>query len=159
MIRRGAFQWKTSVTIHASRHHVWAIGNDISLIPQYHPEVSKVDLLSGQGFRTLGAKYRCIITEGRKGSCVEEVVECVPGERITTAFPEDTWGLSKMFADFVVETVLLTHGEDETELVLKAFYEPIGWRARLLNHLFLRRLMARRARRTIEGIKEMAERR
>jgi uncharacterized protein YndB with AHSA1/START domain len=156
-IKRGRFQWRTWVTVRAPRERVWAIVDDISLIPQYHPEVRKVDLLTGQGTRALGVKYRCTIPEGRRGSCVEAVVEYVPGERTATAFPEDTWGLSKLFGDFVVETVLLPHGEGVTVLALEAYYEPIGWKTRLLNILLLRRLMARRALRTIEGIKRLAE--
>lgn len=154
---RGRFQWRTSVTIRAPRNRVWAIVDDISLIPKYHPEVRKVDLLSGQSTRAIGVKYRCTIPEGRRGSCIEEVVGYVPGERMATAFPEDTWGISKMFTGFVVETVLIPHGEHETGLVLEAYYDPIGWRTKLLNTLFLRWLMARRALRTIEGIKRLAE--
>jgi hypothetical protein len=154
---RGRFQWRTSVRVSAPRDRVWAIVDDISLIPKYHPEVRKVDLLSGRSTREIGVKYRCTIPEGRRGSCVEEVVGYVPGERMATAFHEDTWGISKMFADFVVETVLMPHGDRETDLVLEAYYEPIGWKTRLLNALFLRRLMARRALRTIEGIKRLAE--
>ena len=156
-MKRGRFQWRTSITVRASRERVWAIVDDLSLIPQYHPEVRKVDVLSGQGTRALGVKYECTIPQGRRGSCVEEVVDYVPGERTATAFPEDTWGMSTMFAGFVVETILLPHGEGETVLLLEAYYEPIGWKTRLLNVLLLRRLMARRALRTIEGIKHLAE--
>jgi Polyketide cyclase / dehydrase and lipid transport len=156
-MKKGPFQWRTSVTVRAPKQRVWGIVNDISLIPQYHPEVRHVDLLSGQRARAVGVRYQCTIPEGRKGSCIEEVVEYVPGERTATAFPEDTWGMSKMFADFVVETILVPQGEDETVLVLEAYYEPIGWKTRLLNVLFLRRLMARRALRTIDGIKRLAE--
>jgi uncharacterized protein YndB with AHSA1/START domain len=154
---RGRCQWRTSVSISVPRDRVWAIVDDISLIPQYHPEVRKVDLLSGRSTRAIGVKYRCTIPEGRKGSCIEEVVDYVPGQRMATAFPEDTWGISKMLADFVVETVLVPHGDHETILVLKAYYELIGWKTKLLHALFLRRLMARKALRTIEGIKRLAE--
>ncbi len=154
---KGTFQWRTSVTVHAPRERVWAIGDDLTRIPEYHPEVGKVDLLSGQSTRALGVRYRCTILEGRKGSCVEEVVDYVPGERMTTAFPEDTWGLSDMLRDFRVETILVPRGDAETELVLEACYEPVGWKNRLLNALVLRRLMARRARRTLEGLKRLAE--
>ena len=143
--------------IRVSRDRLWAIVDDISLIPKYHPEVGKVDLLSGRSTRATGVKYRCTILEGRKGSCVEEVVDYVPGERFATSFPEDTWGISKMLRDFVVDTVLVPHGESETEVVISACYEPIGRRMRLLNALFLRRLMARRALRTIEGVKRLVE--
>ena len=62
-----------------------------------------------------------------------------------------------MFRDFVVETVLVPHGEFETDAVIEAYYEPIGWKVRVLNALFLRHLMARRASRTIEGVKRLAE--
>jgi uncharacterized protein YndB with AHSA1/START domain len=156
-MKRGPFQWRTAVAVQAPKQRVWAIVDDISLIPQYHPEVRKVDLLSGQRTRALGVKYQCTIPEGRKGSCVEEVVDYVPGERMAVAFPDDTWGLGKMFADFVVETVLVPRGDGETEIVLEAYYEPVGWWTKLLNTLFLRRLMASRALRTIEGIKRLAE--
>ncbi len=155
MTRR--LQWRTSVTVHASRERVWAIGDDLSRIPEYHPEVGKVELLSGQRTRAVGVRYRCTVLEGRKGSCVEEVVGYVPGERMTTAFPEDTWGLGEMLRDFRVETILVPRGEGETELILEARYEPVGWKNRLLNALVLRRLMARRARRTLEGIQRLAE--
>jgi hypothetical protein len=62
-----------------------------------------------------------------------------------------------MLRDFVVETVLVPHGDSETDVVLEAYYEPIGWKTRVLNALLLRRLMARRALRTIEGVKRLAE--
>jgi hypothetical protein len=154
---RESFQWRISLRIKASRERLWAIVDDISLIPKYHAEVGKVDLLSGQNTRAMGVKYQCTILEGRKGSCVEEVVDYVPGERFTTAFPEDTWGISKMLRDFVVESILVPQGDLETDAVLEAYYEPIGWKMRVLNVLLLRRLMARRALRTLEGVKRLAE--
>jgi hypothetical protein len=45
-------------------------------------EVRKVDLLSGRSTRAIGVKYRCTIPEGRRGSCIEEVVDYIPGRRI-----------------------------------------------------------------------------
>lgn len=154
---RGRFQWRTSLRIRASRERLWTIVDDISLIPKYHAEVGQVELLSRLSTRAIGVKYRCTILEGRKGSCVEEVVDCIPGERFATAFAEDTWGVSKMLRDFVVDTILVPHGDFETDAVLEAYYEPIGWKMRVLNALLLRRLMARRALRTIEGVKRLAE--
>ena len=136
---------------------IWGIVDDLSRIPEYHGEVGKVELLSGQRTRALGVRYRCTVLEGRKGSCVEEVVDFVPGERFATAFPEDTWGIGKFLRDFVVESRLVPLGDDATEVVLAAYYEPIGWRMRLANVLFLKRLMARRALRTLRGVKRLAE--
>ena len=37
---------------------VWEVARDITLIPQYHPEVDKVDLIAGQAKRSLGTKYQ-----------------------------------------------------------------------------------------------------
>jgi uncharacterized protein YndB with AHSA1/START domain len=154
---RGRFQWRASIVIAAPRDHVWSVADDISLIPRYHPEVRKVDLLSGHRNREIGARYRCIITEGRRGSCVEEVVDCVPGERMVTAFSEDTWGISRMLRDFVVETALVPRSPRETALVLEAYYEPVSLKSKFLNALFLRRLMKRRAFQTLEGLKRLVE--
>jgi uncharacterized protein YndB with AHSA1/START domain len=86
---KGQFQWKATIRINATPKRVWEIVDDISLIPQYHPEVGKVDLLSGQSKRAVGVKYQCNILEGRKGGCVEEVVECIPNHKLSTAMPED----------------------------------------------------------------------
>lgn len=86
-------------------------------------------------------------------------MEYVPGRKMTTAFPEDTWGISRMFGQFVVETLLEPTGDRQTTLKLNAHYDPIGWTTRWMNFLFLRWMMARRAYRTINGIKRLAERR
>ncbi len=154
---RARLQWRTSATIRAPRERVWRIVDDVTRIPEYHPEVGRVELLSGRSTRALGVKYRCTILEGRKGNCVEEVVDYVPGERFATAFPEDSWGISTMLRDFVVESRLVPRGDSETDVVIEATYEPNGWKMRLLNALFLRRLMARRARLTLLGVKRLAE--
>ena len=76
-MKKGRFQWRTSVLVRAPRERVWAIVDDIALIPEYHPDVRQVDLLNGQRTRALGVRYRCTVPEGRAGSCVEEVVESV----------------------------------------------------------------------------------
>jgi hypothetical protein len=62
-----------------------------------------------------------------------------------------------MFADFVVKTFLVPRGKGETALILAAYYEPMGRSRDYLNVLFLRRLMAWRALRTIHGIKSLTE--
>jgi uncharacterized protein YndB with AHSA1/START domain len=154
---RGRFQWKATIQIAADLRRVWEIIDDISMIPSYHPEVRKVDLISGEEKRRAGAKYRCHIPSGRRGSCVEEVVDSVPNERISTAMGEDSWGLDRMLADFIVDTTVIPHGGNSTILEFTAYYNPVGWRNRLLNALFLRRLMKRRTLGVMKGIKRLAE--
>ena len=121
-------QWHTQITVAASPERVWAIADDITLIPQYHPEVRHVELISGGKSRAAGVRYRCTIPEGRKGNCIEEITEYVPGSRFVTAFPEDSWGLSKQFAEFTVETVVEPAPEG-TLIRLNAYYRPrtIHW--------------------------------
>jgi hypothetical protein len=154
---KGKFQWKATVQINASSKRVWDILDDILLIPQYHPEVGKVDLISGRSKRAVGVKYQCNILEGRKGSCIEEVVEYVPNQKMSTGMAEDTWGMSKMFTDFIVETTLIPQGENSTILQFESFYNPIGLRNKLLNFLLLRRIMKKRAIQTMNGIKRLSE--
>ena len=99
-------QWPTEITIAAPHVRVWSIGDDITLVPQYHPEVRHVELISGARTRAAGARYRCTIPEGRKGRCIEKVTEYTPGSRLVTVFPEDSWALSERLAGFAVETVI-----------------------------------------------------
>jgi hypothetical protein len=154
---KGQFQWKATVQINASSKRVWDIIDDISLIPQYHPEVGKVDLISGQSKRAVGVKYQCNILEGRKGSCIEEVVEYIPNRKMSTGMPEDTWGMNKMFTEFLVETTVIPQSENSTILQFEAFYNPVGLKNKLLNFLLLRRIMKKRAIQTMHGIRRISE--
>lgn len=153
----GKFQWEASLEIAATSQRVWEIVDDISLIPQYHPEVGRVDLLSGQKQRAQGVKYQCTILEGRKGSCVEEVVEYVPGRKMSTTFSRDSWGMSNMFAEFVVDTTVIPYGPSSTILRFAAYYKPLGFRMWFLNQIVVRRVMRRRSILVMKGIKRLAE--
>src|SRR5215831_12369619 len=144
-------QWHTQISIAAPKERVWAIADDITLIPQYHPDVRHVELISGAESRAAGVRYRCTIPEGRKGSCIEEITEYVPGSRFVTAFPEDSWGLSKQLAEFTVETVV-EQAPEGTRIRLNAYYRPRTLLMKLLNPLGLRRLMARQAFRLLAGV-------
>lgn len=149
-------QWYAEITVAAPKERVWAIADDITLIPRYHPEVRHVELLSGTRNRAVGVRYRCTIPEGRKGNCVEEITEYVAGSRFVTAFPEDSWGLSRQLADFTVETVVESVPEG-TRIRLNAYYRPRSLLMKLLNPLGLRRLMARRAFLVLAGVKRLTE--
>lgn len=154
---KGKFQSSVRMKIQAPASRLGAIIEDISLIPLYHPEVSKVDLISGLSKRAVGVKYRCSILEGRKGSCIEEVVEYIPEQKVSTAMLEDSWGIDKMLSDFIVETMV--HPVDDNWCILQfdAYYTPIGWWNSILNALMLRRVFKKRSRAVMEGIKRLAE--
>jgi uncharacterized protein YndB with AHSA1/START domain len=154
---KGKFQWSLELEINAKPARVWEIIDDINLIPRYHPEVGKVNLISGQSKRAAGVKYRCNILEGRKGSCVEEVVEYIPNVKISTGMVEDTWGMDKIFADFIVETTIAPKDCDATTLKFEAFYNPVGIFYKILNAHIMRRMMKKRSLLVMKGIKKLSE--
>ena len=151
-------QWTVEIVVDAPLKRVWEVANDITLIPQYHPEVDKVDLIAGQAKRSLGTKYQCNILEGRRpGSCVEEVVAYEPERMLATRMVSDTWGIDRMLTDFRVVSTVSRHTPTSTILKFQGFYEPVGLKYRLLNALFLRRALRRRSLAVMNGIKRIAE--
>ena len=151
-------QWTVEIVVDAPLKRVWEVANDITLIPQYHPEVDKVDLIAGEAKRSLGTKYQCNILEGRRaGSCVEEVVAYEPERMLVTRMVSDTWGIDRILTDFSVVSTVTRRSEASTFLKFQAFYEPAGLKNRLLNALFLRRALRRRSLAVMNGIKRIAE--
>jgi uncharacterized protein YndB with AHSA1/START domain len=151
-------QWTLEIVVDAPLKRVWEVAEDITLIPQYHPEVDKVDLLGGQAKRSLGTKYQCNILVGRRaGSCVEEVVAYEPERMVATRMVSDTWGIDRMLTNFMVEATVTRRTETSTILTFQAFYEPVGLKNRVLNALVLRRAIRRRSLAVMNGIKRVAE--
>jgi hypothetical protein len=64
---------------------------DLTKIPEFHPRVVKVDLLSGKPVREAGASYQCHLSGG-KHTCIEKDIEIIPLQKIFTVLPEDTFG-------------------------------------------------------------------
>ncbi len=152
-------QWEVKVSINASVEQVWDATQDISLIPVYHPEVEKVEFLSEQTNRAEGVEYKCIIPEGnpRSGSCVEKVIENDKYKKTTTLAVEDTWGLSEMLKNYTTDSILEKIGDKTTILYFKGYYEPIGLKNKIINILILRRIMKKRGKVVLIGIKDFIE--
>ena len=100
---RPPFRSAQAVIINAPLEAVWAFSMDIRKIPEFHPRVVKVDLLSGKAFREAGVSYQCHLSGG-KHTCVEKDIQVLPMRKIVTVLPEDTFGISKILPDYVVET-------------------------------------------------------
>lgn len=151
-------QWEVEIVVNAPLKSVWELAEDITLIPRYHPEVDKVDLIAGQAKRSVGVKYQCNILHGRRaGSCVEEVIACDPERMLATRMVSDTWGIDGMLANFRVETTVSRRTETSTILRFQAFYDPVGFKNRMLNAIFLRRAIRRRSLAVMNGIKAIME--
>ncbi len=150
-------QWKVEIRINAPVAKVWDAVEDLTLIPKYHPDVRSVEYLSGQTKRAPGVTYKCVVPEGRTGWCVERVVEYIPNQRTSVAVPEDSWGMSQMFDDFLTD-LTVEPGEGNTTLVqLQAYYVPRGFKVCVINVLLMRRMMRKRARLTLQGLKRLVE--
>jgi hypothetical protein len=116
-------------------------------------------LLSGTTRRAPGMSYKCIVPSGKRaGWCVEQVIEHVPLERTTVAFPADSWCLSRLLGDFTTELKVASPEDvDRTRVELTAYYRPQSWRGCLLNYLGLRWLMRMRARQTLNNARQLIE--
>ena len=152
-------QWEVKVSINAPVEQVWDVTQDLSLIPVYHPEVEKIEFLSDQTNRAEGVEYKCIIPEGkpRSGSCVEKVVENDKYKKTTTLAVEDTWGLSEMLKNYTTDLIFEKIDDTTTTLHFQGYYEQIGFKNKILNILILRRVMKKRGKVVLIGIKDLIE--
>jgi hypothetical protein len=151
------FRSKQEVIINAPLETVWEFGMDITRIPEFHPRVVKVELLSGKARREPGVSYRCHLSGG-KHTCVEKDIEIIPMQKIVTVLQDDTFGISKILADYVVETTVHRIGQSSTKMEISHYYSTPTLKAKLLN-LIARRKIARDAQATLNGIKAAIEER
>jgi hypothetical protein len=128
---------------------------DLTKIPEFHPPVFKVDLLSGKAFREAGASYQCHLSGG-KHTCIEKDIEVIPMEKIVTVMPEDTFGISKILNDYMVETTFQKLGDVSTKVAISHHYSTKNMKAKLLN-LIARARIARETQATLNAIKAAIE--
>ncbi len=152
---RPKFQSKQSVIINAPLEKVWEFTQDLSRIPEYHPRVNKVTLLSGKQFREVGASYQCHLYGG-KNTCVEKDIEIIPMEKIVTTLPSDTMGLTKLLPDYLVETTFKKLGDNSTQLEISHFYSSSKIKVKLLN-IIIKSKVARETMGTLNAIKKSIE--
>lgn len=149
------FQSRQEVVIYAPLQVVWEFNQDLTNIAVYHPEVNRVDLISGRRQRGNGIAYRCHLKDG-KNTCVEKDLEVVPMERVVTALPEDTMGITKMLPDYLVETRLIPLAEHETKIELSHYYSTKSLKARFFA-LIAKRKIARDTQNTLYAMKRAIE--
>jgi hypothetical protein len=79
-------------------------------------------------------------------------------ERCSLCAPEDTFGISKVLPDYVVETTLHRVGQSSTKIEISHYYSTPTLKAKLLN-LIARRKIARDTQDTLNGMKAAIEER
>lgn len=149
------FQSRQEVVIHAPLQVVWEFNQDLMNIAVYHPRVKRVELISGKCQRGNGVAYRCYLNDG-KNTCVEKDLEVVPMERIVTALPEDTMGMTKMLPDYLVEARLAPMASQETKIAFSHYYSTKSLKAKLFT-LIAKRKIARDAQNTLDAMKRTIE--
>lgn len=152
---RPKFQSKQSIVIDASIEKVWEYNQDLSKIPDYHPRVNKVDLVSAARFRAAGVAYQCHLTEG-KHSCIEKDVEVIPMEKIVTVFESDTMGLTRLLPDYVVESTVHKIDDHTTRVEIAHFYSTSSTRTWLANFI-IKPKIARETREMLQSMKSTIE--
>jgi hypothetical protein len=149
------FQSRQEVVIRAPLQVVWDFNQDLTNIAAYHPRVERVELISGQRERGEGIAYRCHLKDG-KNTCVEKDLEVVPMERIVTALPEDTMGITKMLPDYLVEARLTPLAENVTKVEFNHYYSTRTLKAKVFN-VIAKRKIARDSQNTLEAMKRAIE--
>jgi hypothetical protein len=146
---------KQEVIINAPLEAVWSFSMDLTKIPEFHPRVVKVDLLSGKSLREPGASYQCHLSGG-KHTCIEKDIEIIPLQKIVTLLPEDTFGISKILSDYRVETTFQTLGHRSTKVEISHYYSTTTLKAKLLN-LIAKGKIARETQATLNAAKATIE--
>jgi Polyketide cyclase / dehydrase and lipid transport len=150
-----SFQSRQEVVIHAPLQAVWEFNQDLTNIAEYHPRVKRVDLISGKRQREQGVAYRCYLKDG-KNTCVEKDLEVVPMERIVTALPEDTMGITKMLPDYIVEARLTPLASNETKVEFSHYYSTKSLKSKLFN-ILAKKNIARDSQNTLNAMKRTIE--
>jgi uncharacterized membrane protein len=154
---RPPFRSKQQVIINAPLEVVWTFSMDLTKVPEFHPRVGKVDLVSGKRFREPGVSYRCHLSGG-KHTCVETDIEIVPLEKIVTVLPQDTFGISKILSDYTVETRFQKLDDSTTRVEISHYYSTPTLKSKLLN-LLAKGKIGRETHATLMASKAAIERR
>jgi len=149
------FRSKQEVIINAPLEAVWSFSMDLTKIPEFHPRVVKVDLLSGKTLREPGASYQCHLSGG-KHTCIEKDIEIIPLQKIVTILLDDTFGISKILSDYRVETTLQKLGQLSTKMAISHYYSTTTLKAKLFN-LIAKGEIARDTQATLNAIKAVIE--
>lgn len=149
------FRSRQEVIINAHLEAVWSFSMDLTKIPEFHPRVVKVDLLSGKSVREPGTSYRCHLLGG-KHTCIEKDIEIIPLQKIVTVLPEDTFGISKILSDYTVETIFQALGHQSTKVEISHYYSTKSLKAKLLS-LIAKGKLARETQATLNAAKTKIE--
>lgn len=119
-------QIEAKVIIDASLEKVWDLNMDILKIPEYHPDVKKVEFISGNSQREEGVIYQLDIIQGKgKKATIEKVkvVRVVPYKKLLTIVLENSSLASKLFSSIRVETLFKKITDRTTKIIIHEYLQ------------------------------------
>lgn len=102
---RPPFRSRQEVIINAPLEAVWAFNMDLRRIPEFHPRVIKVDLISRKAFREAGAHIN-VILPAVSTRALKRTWKSFRWRRSSPLLPEDTFGIGKILTDYMVEALI-----------------------------------------------------
>jgi uncharacterized protein YndB with AHSA1/START domain len=139
---RGKKQLERSISSPASAGTIWAILTDSTKLAHWAPPVGSVESCDIDGEK-IGSERVCTASlAGRLGTMVERVIDMKEMSHITYAIIEDSFGMSKMFADYAFRLSLAPNGR-ATRIKIESFYTPRNPLYTLMNRCMMKRQFSR----------------
>ncbi|MDQ3091565.1 MAG: SRPBCC family protein [Actinomycetota bacterium] len=129
-----------SIDIEAPADQVWAVLGRFMHIDDFHPRVSKVDVLS-DATAGVGACRRCHFKDG--SSVVEKVIDWQDGRAYRAELSEFSLPLNKAIVTLSVEPLESNRTRAKMSMDFEVKFGPIGWlmgktmMSRMMGGLFL----------------------
>jgi hypothetical protein len=137
-----------SIDIEAPADRVWAVLGRFMHIDDFHPRVSRVDVLS-DATAGVGACRRCHFRDGT--SVVEKVIDWQDGRSYRAELSEFSLPLRKAIATLSVEPVDAERSRAKMSLDYEVKFGPIGW---LMGRTMMSRMMGRLFLIVLRGLEE-----
>ncbi len=124
-----------TVDIEASAEQAWAVLGRFMHIDEFHPRVSKVDVLS-ESTSGVGASRRCHFKDG--SSVVEKVIDWQEGRGYSVELSGFSMPLNKAIATFAIAPLGPKRCQLKMGMDFEVKYGPIGW---LMGQTMMRKMM------------------
>jgi uncharacterized membrane protein len=143
---------KATVTANAPKHAVWKVLADFPNISHYTDSIKSSVSTSEQPFE-VGASRRCALAPA--GALDEEIIEIVPGERLTISVVK---GSGVPIKSSITTFSLAEIDANTTQMNFHAQVEPKGWILSGILAKILERRLPKGAEKTLKDLSAAAER-
>lgn len=150
----GPLQGADEIVVAVPAKDVFRVIEDSTRLPDW-----TAVLTTTGGREAVGSVRECVVNlQGRQGTVVERCIESVPFEHIAWSMEKDTFGFSRMLADFGFSFTLEAVAPERTLVRSETYYRPAGPIAALTNALVMRRKFGAIRRQWLGNLKRLCER-